>query len=394
MVLTLSVAWAPADAVPVPASVTIDNLEPKLGQEDDGSWTAKLGFTNLTSELITLTAAAVVPKTGCEPELDKPTIGAASHKDVELTLPAGCKADDARVTFVVSAQPPATEKFQISSKAADKSTPDWNQLFVFPLALVLAFGWAWRTWSQWEPPVPETASSTPALVPAASSAEPAPTPVSKPSWWGPLKYLDAAYDFKESLVSNVTAIGALLTGVFGSTSAIEAAFGEDASQQIGLATFGAAIALAFIAAGAIIPLGFKAADANSFTVIGILLGAGVTLAGAAGQLWVVAWTGYELGLGDVGTVLLFVAAGLGVVLLMAYGRTALKATLNQGIVPPKVQPSEAMAAASLIAEVLRAKEDVDTDLADDAFVRLSELYPAFGTSPGDDPLPRRRAAML
>lgn len=123
-------------------------------------------------------------------------------------------------------------------------------------------------------------------------------------------------------------------------------------------------------------------------------GAGVTLGGAAGQLGVVAWTGYELGLGSVGSVLLFVAFGLGVLLLMAYGRTALIATFNQGIIPPKAAVSDAMAAAGLIAEVLRGKEGVAADLTDDDLMLMNLRYAELATSPGDDLLPRRRAATL
>jgi hypothetical protein len=43
----------------------------------------------------------------------------------------------------------------------------------------------------------------------------------------------------------------------------------------------------------------------------------------------------------------------------AYGRTALVATLNQGVTAPTEEPSDAVEAAQLIAEVLRAKADID-----------------------------------
>jgi len=218
--------------------------------------------------------------------------------------------------------------------------------------------------------------------------------VAKPRWKDALKYLDATYDFKESLVSNITAFGAVLTGIFGSTDVIEAAFGEDAKAEIGLATVGAAIAVALIAAGTIFPLALKTPDGKSFTVRGVLLGASVTLGGAAGQLWVTTWTGIELDLGSVARPLLLVSFVLALALLIAYARTALVATLNHGVTPPKEEPSDAIAAAQLIVKALSAMDNVNESAVNEALQGVRERYPGYDTSPGDEPFPRRRAATL
>lgn len=360
------------------ASVTIDNLEPKLTEAEDKSWTAKLGFTNLTSADIALVVRAAEPKAGCVPTLDKPSVTAASHADVKLTLPTGCKADDqARVGFIVAAQAPATERFSIFAKPDKKAKSDWNHLLAFPIALILALFGLLVTYKTWTPPDPsEPSGDTPT------------EPAEKPALEGDLPYLDKTYDFKESLVSNVTALGAVLTGVFASSDVIEAALGEDAKTEIGLATVGAAIALGLIAAGTIVPLAAKGRDAKSYTVWGILLGASVTLAGAAGQLWVMAWTGEELDLGMAASAALWISFILAIWLLGGYGRTALVATLNQGITPPKEEPSEALAAAWVIVAGLRPKEELQR--LEDEWWR----YPSHGTSPGDELFPRRRAATL
>jgi len=381
-----------AAAVVDSASVTIDNLEPKLSKEDDGSTTAKLGFTNLTHGDITLTVAAVKPKSGCEPKLDEPTLKPESHADVKLTLPAGCRADKARVAFTVAAQPPATERFAVSGKAEDdKPTPDWRHLLVFPLAMLLAFGGLWWTYKAWDLPEPRAEEPPKPPVPE----DDPPTPLEKPTWRGSLDHLPATYDFNESVVTNITALGAVLTGIFGTSSVVEAAFGEDAKGQLGLATLGAAAAVALIAAGAIIPLAVKARDAKSFTVIGILLGASVTLGGAIGELWVVTWTGVELDLGDLAGPLLIVTFVLAVALLIGYGHTALVATLNQGAVPPPAERSDALQAAQLIVAALRARDDINQDKVDAALADIDPLrYPGHATSRGDDPYPRRRAAMF
>lgn len=380
----LPLVVVPGVAAAAPASVTIDDLEPKLEEADDGAWTAALGFTNLTDAPVTLSVAAVEPRTGCEPTLDKPSLPRAAHADVKLTLPAGCGADEDRVAVTVTSEPPGA-RFPVSAKAADGAKdPDWRHLLVFLVALALALAVAWRTFSTWTPPAPPAPTAPPA---------PSSTP-GKPAWNGSLPHLDATYDVKESWVSNVTAIGAVLTGIFGSTEVIEAALGEDAKETLGLATVGAAIAVAFIAAGTVIPLALKARDAKSFTVAGILLGVSVTLAGAVGQLYLMTVTGLELDLGWAKWLLLPLALALLLLLLYAYARTALVATLNQGVSPPKDEPSEAIEAAELIVAALRGKIDIDASLVDEAVDDVRRRYPARGSSWGDEPFPRRRAVAL
>ena len=380
----------PGMAFGAPASVTIDDVEPELTEADDGGWTASLGFTNLTDAEITLAVAAVEPRTGCEPTLDDPKLLPAAHADVKLKLPAGCNAGEDRVAVAVTTEPPGLARFSVSAKAADEEPgPNWEHLLVFPVGLVLAFGFVWGTWRMWCPPPNTQDGIRPNPGDASSMLE-----ANKPPWNGPLEFLDATYSFKESWVSNVTALGAVLTGVFGSSDVIEAALGADAKDSIGLAIIGAAIAVGFIAAGTVIPLALKAGNAKSFTVIGILLGATVTLAGAVGELYVMAVTGLELDFGAAKWVLLPLAFVLALVLLYAYARTALRATLNQGHTRPKDEPSDAVEAAEMIVAALKAKADIDEARVDQGLTNVRERYPGHDTSPGDEPFARRRAAAL
>jgi hypothetical protein len=134
---------------------------------------------------------------------------------------------------------------------------------------------------------------------------------------------------------------------------------------------------------------------SSFTVIGILLGASVTLGGATGELWVVTRTGIELDLGKGAEPLLLATFVLALALLIRYGHTALVATLNQGIVPPQAEPSDALQAAQLIVAALLARDDIDQTKVDAALAGIDpQRYPGHATSRGDEAYPRRRAAMF
>jgi hypothetical protein len=110
----------------------------------------------------------------------------------------------------------------------------------------------------------------------------------------PLVYLDTAWSFSDSWVSNITVIGGLLTGIIGSTSVVKT-LGDQAEGSRALATVGAAVAVAFIAAGPIVLLSTK--RGGYFSVGGLLLASSIVLAGAAGELYVVADAATRLTLG-------------------------------------------------------------------------------------------------
>jgi hypothetical protein len=164
---------------------------------------------------------------------------------------------------------------------------------------------------------------------------------------------------------------------------------------VALATVGAAFAVAFISAGPIIVLATKSKVGDHFTVGGVLAASAVTLAGAFGELYVVYESGAQLDLNgwEDRIVYLAVAAGL---LLAFYALRALLGTLRQGVKRPPPKPqSDAIAAAKMIVEALKARPDTNTKELNDALAKLEDVYPSIGTSTGDDHYPySKRSALL
>lgn len=407
--LALSLGPGIHGALAAPVSVTIDDLTPDLAEQDGGGWTANLGFTNLTDRPITLAVVSAAPAAGCELTLDEPQLSAAAHSDVKVTVPAGCNTTEQRVAFTLTAEPPSSSSFEVSAAPAETDDQvDWDQLLVFPITFVLLSFGSLLLFGLWKPPAPGADADTQTAAgcspgPTAKSQatstgdQPVPPPAqatpSKPGLKGSLEYLGSTYSFKDSWASNVTAAGALLTGIFGSSDVVKAAIGEDADSSIALATIGAAVALAFIAAGPIVPLAMKSKDNKNLSVIGLLLASVVTLTGAVGQLYIMYRTGEALELGWLND-WLFIPTIAAFLLLGMYAVRTLIATLNEGVIKPAKVPSDAVEAATLIVKALQAKQDVDTAAVEAALHEVELRYPGHHTSPGDESLPRLRVSAL
>jgi hypothetical protein len=356
-------------------AVTIDSRTPTLAKEDQG-WTASLGFTNLTASPIQLKTEPVANNPGCTLDLGKSQLPSAEHRSVTVTIPNGCDAESG-LDFAISYSPAgtggaeSTGTFAISaSPESSADEPNWSALWAFPIALAAAVIAAFIFFLLWRTP-------------------------RRSSLGYPLKYLEATWSFKDSWVSNITIAAGLLTGIFGSSDVATAFLGEDADSSVALATVGAAFAVAFISAGPIIVLATKSKVGDHFTVGGVLAASAVTLAGAFGELYVVYESGAQLDLNgwEDRIVYLAVAAGL---LLAFYALRALLGTLRQGVKRPPPKPqSDAIAAAKMIVEALKARPDTNTKELNDALAKLEDVYPSIGTSTGDDHYPySKRSALL
>ena len=353
------VAWAQA------TPVTIDDLTPALAEGEGGSSSVSLGFTNLTGESITLTpTASDATDTGCRLTADKSTLPRAEHTDVEVTVPAGCKIGEDGIDFKVTAEVPKAEPFVFEVTAApkpDTAKPEWDALWAFPVALVamlvaaIFFFFAWRT--QHSPPNQ------------------------------PLQYLEDTWSFSDSWVSNVTVAGGLLTGIFGTSDVVTALVGEEADSSVALATVGAAVAVAFIAAGPLLVLATRSKTGDFFTVGGLLAASAVTLAGAFGQLWVIYRAGEALDLGGWEDKVIILAAAAAV-LLAVYAVRSLSATLKQGTTPPP--PDEAIPI-HVVVDALKAHPEVDEKKLQTAF---AERFPTLAAAPAQAAPRRRRSAVL
>jgi hypothetical protein len=323
--------------------VTIDDSAPSLDKGDNGAFTVSLGFTNLTDNDIGLAPKpANAGDAGCNLSLDPSKLPRAEHTDVTVSVPAGCTVADDGINFTVAtttgSKSAATFPVTAAPKPAD--TPNWDVLWAFVIALV--------------------ALAVVALIVQIVGPYGVATP---------LKYLDATWSFQDSWVANVTAVAALLTGIFGSTDVVTAFLGNEVDSATALATVGAAVAAAFIAAGPILLLATKNRADDAFTAGGLLGASVFTLAGAVGELAVVYTSGHELDLGgweDWLWIPLVVAS----LLLALYAVRTTMATLRLGTTAPSEEDSDTIKAAKLIVAALAAKGEVSVDAVTSAFQQL------------------------
>jgi hypothetical protein len=375
MIGLIALGAAPS-AFAKPSLLAIDDAAPTLTEKDDGTRAGKLRLTNLTDGALTLSAApSKTSDKACKPKLSRAAIGAAQSVETKLNLPTECRLakDEFELTLTVTGK--ETQQVPVVAKAEEGAEdPDWSQLLIFFIAL----------------PVIAVALYA-AFVARASYG-----------FTEPLTYLDAAYSFKDSWVSNVTVIAGLLTGIFGSASVVKAFLGQDAEQSIALATVGSALALILIGFGPIMLNAAKVItrkgdeDVRVFSVGGLLLATTVTVAGAFGQLWIGWRSGAALDLGGLehGIIVGFLAA---VLLLIWSTYTTVTATISDGRrAPPPAKPTELAQLIELFKNAMKRNNAVPTDeipsVVDDV---LASAGREALTSVGDERPEgqRRRAAM-
>jgi hypothetical protein len=353
-----------ATASAAPAAVTIDSLSPTLEGEDDGTAKVAVGLTNLTDGKVGLTASAEGSPAGCELTPDKTELPGEQLTTVTISTAAACKAADGiAIKVVLTPGSGAAQTFVVKPVAEPApEEPDWDQLWAFAAALlgslllvtIIYFWWHHNNGN------------------------------AQGGLRRPLSSLDAAWSFNDNWVTNVTAAGALLTGIFGTTTVAVAFLGPEAESSLALATVGAAVAAAFVAAGPIVllatksykPTGTPPVRGNSYTAFGLLLGSTLVLTSAFGQLWVVRATAGDFDLGGLED-WLWIPFGAAALLLLVYACRTLLDLLTRGSETPPTAPPEptVMDAAELIAKALRAKKDVDTAKVNDALRAVEEKFP-------------------
>lgn len=415
-----------------PASVVVDDAKPTLTGAVSAQRTVTIGLTNLTST--TQPVAITTSITGCGLGVNPTSLGPAQHTSVTVTVPATCAVPEAGLDLSVSAG--GGPALSILAKPASSASTSWAWLWVFPISLgglvviavLLYFVLAERVQVPKKPKGKTSKKGRSAGPPAqrssgdqidvdhrASEHQDQTVPKQEPqvqqepqkrrslaAWvsavlksvWRNitrpprLPYLDKTFSFKDSWAGNVTIIGGILTGVFGAGSVVKSLLGKDADSIIALATVGAAISVAFIAAGPIVMLSTKAG--KEFTFFGLLIAAAVTLSGAAGQLVVVSVVASKLDFGGAHVPGLGWILGItGTSLLALYSVRSIHEIVQDGVTPPQLGDSDAVKAAKLVAAALRAATPVanttfDIDVANPPQYLL--------TSPGDD-RPRRAATL-
>jgi hypothetical protein len=383
----VAILAAPATVPAVPTPVTVDNAAPALEDKDDENYELDLGITNLTDSDLNLSAAPADPKdTDCALTIDKETVPAAQHGSPKLTVPKACDLHDDRIVLKLDATPASGVPITLgitASKPEEPDQPNWDALIAFiatflgALVLGSAFfsGWPWLYYYRH---TTKKARKTPGGLTPEGSPE---LRISQE-----LPGLTDTYNFKESWVSNITAIAALFTGIFASSDVITAFLGEDGKPSLALATVGAAIAAAFTAAGPIFLLSTRKAKNNRFTVGGLMGAALLTLAGAAGGLYVGYVAVGKLDLGGIEGWPRTAALVLTASLLFLYSFRTLIATLEQGLKPVTARKKKAEVAkkeeraqaATAPGERERAERELQSARAE--LKAITDLGPAGRTS--------------
>lgn len=326
----------------------VDSGDFDLKQEDDGSWKTTVGLTNTTISPIEITGAKSRNSrdTGCSVTPGKDKLPPQQRTEVDVTVSAGCAVRDDGFNFLIQSSAPIPP---IAAAPPDE-TPDWDELrkgfliggFGALLVLLLAQvgWWGWDRWDERKLTTKEKEKKK-----------------STHSLLMPLKQLEDTWSFADSWVANLTIAGGLLVALLGNTEVIKAALGEDSEPAIALVTVSAAIGAAFVAGGQLFVLATKQRRGGGWkkkgwvTVGGLYGGALLTLAGAFGQMWIVATAAdtFELGsLKDAVTPFAIAAAAL----LTLYAVRTLLLTLEMGTNPPEEAPTDD--SKLLIAAVLRA----------------------------------------
>jgi hypothetical protein len=270
--LLVVVAALACTAAAAPATFTIDDASPALTEDR----TVSLSLTNLTDGKLPLTIAPEDCATASPESLPK-----ARSTTVRVTLPEGCDTD-----FTLSADGTSVD---VTPKSAETDPSQWLFLLVFVGALLvigrIAYAWG----------IQLTENGKTEL------------------------HMESSWSFKESWAGNVTVLGGLLTGIFGSSTVAKALLGSDADSAIALATVGAAIALALVGAGPVILAATKTKATDRYSVRGMVLAAGVTVSGGVGELIIVTVTAIRMDFGGfLWKGLAGIAGAAGIALLVIY----------------------------------------------------------------------------
>jgi uncharacterized membrane protein len=326
-------------ALAAPAAVTVGASEVELEPADGGGGAASISLTNLTDELIAVTARPQTPRPQCAVTLDKGgQLGPARTTSLKATITSACGTiEDA---FLFEVVPAGGRPLLVTAKPAATEKPDWDAIVWFVYCTGIALLLLLTVYVAW-------------LVKSEDFLWP----------WESLPYLDDSWSFKDSWVSNVTVVGGLLAGIFGSSDVVKAMLGEDADGAVALATIGGAISIALIGAAGVLVIALKTLGGGKFTAGGVLLGSALALGAAGGQLVVVYESAKDLDLGgheDDLTPFLIAA----ILLLVLYGFLSVLGVLIQGHKKPedrdpaKAPVSETTFAAAVLAAAMRPDNPV------------------------------------
>jgi hypothetical protein len=198
----------------------------------------------------------------------------------------------------------------------------------------------------------------------------------------------------------------LFTALLGSGDVLKKILGEGSEHQVTLAVVSAAISAALIGAAPITLKVFKKPneanpDRASIKAAGVVIASWLVLSAAIGQIVVMTVVLHRSEV--ISPVVLFVVAAMAVLGLGAYTVQTVPLTLTEGNQRPSDAPDAVVAAIDRVALALfktaprpptdgKAPHLQMIDLDDPSTV--AALAAVLPTSPGDDPLPRRRRSAM
>lgn len=330
-----------------PAIATLDDRKAELADAANG-WTVDVGLTNLTGSALTVTARPVHAATGCSLKPEPASLPRYEHTTVTFAVPDACSVANGFsliVTVKMQTPPIVAQSMTVRAAKATKSSVDWSTLNAFwislivfvLLALIIGLILSSRVAAQARKDEPPNTNGATSDEPEAGKGV-----------LGKLPYLDTTWSFGDSWLNNVTVGAGLLTGIVGSSDVAKALLGSDADTKLRLATVGAAIGVAIIAAAPLVLAIFKTRD-GAITIVGLFLAAGLSMAAAVGLLVVMGKTADEL---DVPGLSWWVAIPP-IALVLVYGVVSLAAVVETGITKPDDPPeSDALKAAALVAAAI------------------------------------------
>jgi hypothetical protein len=328
--------FAASPALGARVAATVDSREVEVKEAEHG-WTTEVGITNLADHELDLEVPFYLTKPeGCIPRVQDGKIRVGEHRLVEVKLPPKCEAGDG-IVFRISSFTPEGPPFPIEIVAVpgddEAAPPPWKSLWLFAGLLVLL-------------PVAS-------LLYARRLGKGLGTS---------LQHLGDTWSFADSWVSNVTVAGGLLTGILGSSDVITAVLGEGAESAVGLATVGAAVSVALLAAAPLVLEATKVTvpeprendpGGDHPRLWGFAVASAVALAAAFGQLWVVAISATRLDLGGMEDWLPWLLAALASLLLAAYARRNFRRTIEIGTTKTEDTETAKLGIAAVEAAVAR-----------------------------------------
>ncbi len=328
LVAVVGVLLFAAQAWGAPVPLVVDTTTPQIvGNGDDGKKVA-LEFTNLTDGPVAL-GVRTWRKDCRRLKLEKNGIPPSRVREVSVEIPASCATDGLTFRVMSTLDTGAGPVFEIEPEAAkEEDEPSWGALCAFPVSLFLSG----------------------LLVLLLGRVVWSPSDKKKQRHDQPLTYYDpSSWKFSDSWATNVTAIGALLTGLL-SASTVKPFLGEDAESALALGTISAAVAISLVGAAPVILIATKklkpstigkddkkVAEVNLFTVGGLLAAFWLVTSAGFAQLWVVSVMAREMDLAGMQDAVPYLAAGAAV-LLLVYVWRSVPHLLEQGTQEPDKKP--------------------------------------------------------